>query len=225
MNTGPRKRIAGDGRAYAGSQRQIQMYVNQRSTELNLAVADALGLSAALAASIRWVSPLANDRYLEYRDAAFLRKVGLERAIADLGEFWPSRGPCWDALATTMDGCILVEAKSHVSEMYSGGCVASPTSLIKIQRALTMTKNWMGISPAMDWLGPLYQSANRFAFLYFLRQIVGVEARLVNIYFENDARTPTSKAEWLSALEVTKKTLGLTRLPAGAVDVILTALG
>lgn len=47
---------------------------------------------------IEWLSPLRTDDYAEYRDAAFLQKLGLAQHAAALKEFWPTRGPQWDGL-------------------------------------------------------------------------------------------------------------------------------
>ena len=132
------------------------------------------------------MSPLAADMYSEYRDSEFLERVGLGVLKSRLLEFWPQGGPCWDALARIEGGCLLIEAKSHVPEIYGGGCEASPESRQKIHSALDATKAWLGVSPEVDWAGRLYQSANRYACLYFLREIARVQAFLVNVYFVGD---------------------------------------
>jgi hypothetical protein len=93
------------------------------------------------------VSPLATDTYSEYQDSEFLERVGLGGLSPRLREFWPRGGPCWDALAKIKGGCVLVEAKSHVPEIYGGGCGASAESRQKIQAALDATKTWLGVSP------------------------------------------------------------------------------
>jgi hypothetical protein len=94
-----RQRVDSEGRAFAGSQRQIQTYVNERSKELSVAVAMALGFEEEAHTNISWVSPLVSQKYAEYRDEDFLRAVGLAHLASDLRHFWPNRGPCWDALA------------------------------------------------------------------------------------------------------------------------------
>ena len=155
------------------------------------------------------MSPLATDNYSEYHDAEFLQAVGLERHAKHLKAFWPRGGPCWDALAKTQYGCILVEAKSHVPEMYGSGCGASPKTRQQIELALAATKDWLGVDANANWMGRLYQSANRYAFLYFLRQIAEVPAFLANIYFVGDPRTPTSRVGWQAALRQVNSELGL----------------
>jgi len=54
----------------------------------------------------------------------------------------------------------------------------------------------MGVSPDADWLGRLYQSANRLAYLYFLREIGKIDAFLANVYFTGDPYSPTTRQEW-----------------------------
>jgi len=209
-------RVSAAGRAYAGSQRQIQTYVNERRQALNLAVAHSLAKYQISEQDIHWMSPLASDSYLEYRDSEFLERVGLAHHTQRLAEFWPKRGPCWDALARIPGGCILVEAKSHVNEIRSGGCTASSRmSRGKILAALAATKVWLGVQPDYDWTGPLYQAANRYAHLYFLAEIARVPAFLINIYFVGDPHPnplrPTTRTEWDAALEQVKADLGIVR--------------
>jgi hypothetical protein len=162
-------RVDGSGRAYAGSQRQIQTYVNERVEELSNLTGECLGFSHT--DSIKWVSPLQADGYTEYRDADFLRVLGIGNFAGTLREFWPRGGPCWDALARVegagRNGFLLVEAKSHIGEIYGNGCCAAGRSLVQIQAALNATKQWLGVDASADWTGRLYQSANRYAHLYF----------------------------------------------------------
>jgi hypothetical protein len=203
------------GRAFA-RQLQIQIYVNRRPKELSRAVLKALPSLDSLGPNICWVSPIAKDGFVEYKDAEFLRAVGLKHLAPTLSEFWPFRGPSWDALAAVEVGkntlgVVLVEAKSHPSEIYGSGCQASsPKSLRIIETALQQTKRWLGVSENVDWTGPLYQSANRLAHLYFFRQIVNVPAWLVNFYFINDPHSPTTLENWHIDLKQVKKELGLT---------------
>jgi hypothetical protein len=107
---------------------------------------------------------------------------------------------------------LLVEAKSSPGEVVGSGCQASPASRAQIERALTGAKFWFQVEPSADWLGPLYQSANRLAHLYFLRQIAQIPAWLINIYFVNDPRTPTSRADWERDILATNARLGFTQV-------------
>jgi hypothetical protein len=205
-------RIDSAGRANAGSQKQIQMYVNERPQALGAAVGESLLWYGLEVKDIQWVSPLAEESYLQYRDSEFLQRVGLGSLAPELRDYWPHGGPCWDALARIEGGCILIEAKSHVAEIYGGGCkVSSSESMGKIQEALEETKSWLGVSSNVDWMGRLYQSANRYASLYFLREIAGVRAFLMNVYFLDDPIRRTSRKEWDDAIESANRELGIKK--------------
>lgn len=184
-----------------------------------------------LGAHIRWVSPLAEDDYAEYCDAEFCRAVGLGDFVGELANFWPPGGPSWDALATISDsdgrihpGVILVEAKSHIPEIYGDGCQAGPDSRGLIEKALATAKQWSGASTDADWTGPLYQSANRLAHLYFIRERLKRPAWLVNIYFINDEIGPADEDAWKAELKKVKASLGLTSKVPFTIDLFLPAL-
>jgi hypothetical protein len=218
-----RARVDGSGRAYAGSQRQIQAYVNQSPLKLSSKIAEAFSHLQVCVDEIEWVSPLEREGYEEYRDADFLRAVGLSQHRSELASFWPRRGPCWDALARYRNGCILVEAKSHVAEIYGGGCAASEKSLAVIRASLAITKQWLRVPEQADWLGNLYQSANRYACLYFLLQVAKVPCYLANVYFTGDPRTPTSEDDWKSAINEVNRNLQLSTEVPYCRSVILPA--
>jgi hypothetical protein len=181
------------------------------------------------------VSPLEGEKLIEYQDQAFLRALGLERLASRLAEFWPANGPCWDALAIVQvghdparSGALLVEAKSHLSELRGEGCCAeSDDSRRMIEDALRRTKHWLGAEGDGDWTGKLYQYANRLAHLYFLLQ-AGVPAWLVNVYFLGDRHFPSdylaTVEECRAAIAQVKADLGLTAtfIPHAA-DVYLQA--
>ncbi len=184
-----------------------------------------------LGATIEWVSPLAQNDYIEYRDAEFLRTVKLGKYTDKIANFWPTGGPCWDARhlfqpreTRPPPGVILVEAKSHISEIYGSGCQASTRSRELILRSFTAAKRWCGANPESDWTGPLYQSANRLAHLYFVRELLGSSAWLVNLYFLNDPIGPADQDDWKAELINVKASLGLTSSVPFAIDVFLPAL-
>lgn len=231
--TKPRRNTGcAEGRALRGSQRQLQDYVNDYPHVLSEAIL--LQLPARireLEARISWVSPLAQDGYREYRDAEFLERVGLGGFAKDLAEFWPNMGPSWDALGVIADsigrmkpGVILVEAKSHIAEIYGSGCQASVDSLIKIEAALSHARSWCGVSTDENWLGPLYQSANRIAHLYFLYDRLRTPAWLVNLYFTGDPIGPADRPAWEREVARVKTQLGVTRPVSNMVEVYLPAL-
>jgi hypothetical protein len=210
-------RVDVSGRAFAGSQRWLQSLVNSaEGSPLSRLIRESCG---GLIEQIEWTSPLAEKGFQEYRDQKFLSAIGYPSLSAALYEFWPRRGPHWDALArarlcpaSASRGVLLVEAKSYPGEVVGNGCQASPASRAQIERALTGAKSWFQVEPSADWLGPLYQSANRLAHLYFLRQIAQIPAWLINIYFVNDPRTPTSRAEWERDILATNACLGFTQV-------------
>ena len=214
--TGRSARVDDKGRAYAGSQLQIQIYVNRRHEELSLNVINALPSLVSLNPRLRWASPLQEDNFIEYQDKTFLSAAGMDHFAGSLREFWPRGGPTWDALAVAEitrpanpKGVVLVEAKSHPDEIYGSGCRASPESRKRIEAALDQTKRWLGVSENANWTGPLYQSANRLAHLYFFREIMKIPAWLVNIYFLNDPHSPTSREKWNQALSQVMAEIGL----------------
>src|SRR5208283_614822 len=84
----------------------------------------------------------------------------------------------------------------HILEICGSGCGAKGASMQRILEALTETKISLGVPQEAQWAGTLYQSANRYAHLHFLRAIGGIEAYLVNVYFVNDPHSPTTVEEW-----------------------------
>ena len=77
-------------RGERGSLRWIQEFVNDRPGVLDSAIVSASG--QRIKGPIQWRSPLADDDYAEYRDDAFLEKLGIELEARPLAEFWPRRG-------------------------------------------------------------------------------------------------------------------------------------
>lgn len=224
-----RSRVDANGRASAGSQQQIQTYINDSAEAFSKAIAESLSGDLPSSARIQWVSPLIREEYAEYHDGDFLRVLGMQQHASELSAFWPKGGPCWDALARVSFsdghcGCVLVEAKSHVSEIYGNGCRASDASRQQICEALRRAKEWLGGAPEADWTGKLYQSANRYAHLYFLRVIAGIDAFLVNVYFVNDRHNPTTIQEWKPAISEVKQQLGLVRPVPFSSEVFLDAV-
>jgi len=198
--------------AQRGSQKWLQTLVNQHPERINHYLAEALELEAA--ESIEWRSPLENDEYAEYRDQAFLDKLGVPAGSANLKSFWPARGPQWDGLARTdQEHFILVEAKTHISEMCSSPTGAKGKSLDLIRASLDETKNFLRSRARVDWSTCFYQYTNRLAHLYFLREKACLPAYLLLIYFLNDHDMggPTTEAEWQGAIKLIETFLGLRR--------------
>lgn len=204
------KRRDDQGRAFAGSQLQMQLYVARRQGELTSAVLNALRLARATFDRIDWVAPLEHKRFSEPCDGTFLELLGLRHLRAQLADFWPKGGPRWDALAVLQPGAgvLLVEAKSYPGEIRGGGCKAVPESRTVIERSIRTARDWFGASKGADWLGPLYQYANRLAHVRFLREVAGRTAWLANVCFLDDPIKPTTRMQWDVLLPDLKSALG-----------------
>jgi hypothetical protein len=191
------KRQDEHGRAFAGSQLQLQIYVNRRPHELATAIFATLNPKPPVNSMIAWVSPLESDQFVEYCDSDFLRVLGLSLFTKQLSDFWPNGGPNWDGLAIIRHedkdfGYLLVEAKSYVDEMQSSCAAKAPSPLAKIESSLVQTKLWLRVAKDTDWKKHFYQSANRMAHLYFFREVIKQKAWLVNLCFTSDPHRPTS---------------------------------
>jgi len=209
------------GRASKGSQFHLQNLVNEYPEYLNcLILSSSPSLRAYALTHPKWVSPLASDDYTEYHDEQFLEAIGFTQLSPRLAEFWPQRGPVWDAVATVeggncSQGVILVEAKSHILELGnpSYACKASGKSLEKIKRTLAIVKKVLGVRQEADWLDDYYQYANRLAHLYFLKVIGRVPTWMVFLHFVGDIEQdgPSTVAEWTTALDEMKNKLELPK--------------
>jgi hypothetical protein len=200
--------------ASAGSQRWLQVAVN-RKPQLLLG---ALQRSGAIAprASVTWCSPLEKENFQEYREGKAIEKAGISKANLKraLEEFWPTRGPVWDALGITSEGqSLFLEAKAHIPEAASPGTKASPISKVLIERSLGEARKFYAPRATAAWSNLFYQYANRLAHQYFLRKLNGVPSTLVFLYFVNadDMLGPTSEEEWHGALCLIHAVLGLPK--------------
>jgi len=198
-----------DGR---GSLKVIQVLVNKNQNLIdNLLKSAFADLSDQ---QIIWTSPIEQDDFAEYRDNDFLLKVGLDPTEIKLDDFWPAKGPQWDALAKTTSGhVILIEAKANIPEIVSSATGAGEVSKAIIDKSLGDTKAFLSLTNDIDWSGKFYQYTNRLAHLYFLREKCNKPTFLVNIYFIGDDTVsgPKSKQEWDGALKVLYTYLGLSR--------------
>ena len=220
-----------------GSQLQVQIYVDRFPGALTQAVLDALPSLTARTRRVVWTAPLQAEAFAEPQDAAFLNAVGYGDLTEQLREFWPARGPVWDALAIAVleagrPGVVLAEGKAHPSEFRGPGSKATEPARTQISTALARTQDWFGVPrDAERWLGPQYQSANRLAHLYWFREVVGVEAWFIHLIFVDDStHIATSRGEWDKALPTIEEELGLVTpsefaghafLPALAADELL----
>jgi len=197
--------------ARAGSQRWLQVAVERQPDLLR----EALERCGAIphGAAVEWRSPIREDGFCEYRDAAALRKANiLELPSRPLKDFWPARGPVWDAIGVASDGrAVFVEAKAHIPEAASPACRASTVSLSRIQASLAEARRAYAPKATADWSGLFYQYANRLAHQFLIEHLNGLPSALVFLYFINDAEMdgPTSEAEWKGAVRLIHAALGL----------------
>jgi hypothetical protein len=197
--------------AAKGSQRWLQLAVNRRPELLDEPLKASMGLPANV--EVEWLSPLAGENYVEYRDGATYDRLGLQLLRPSL-DFWPAGGPMWDGLARLSTGeVLLIEAKAHIHEIVSTGTRASEPARTKIVESLRAVQRVLAPRADVDWSGTFYQYANRLAHLHFLREDNGVPAHLVFIYFLNaeDVGGPSERAEWTGAIKVVEGYLGLGR--------------
>ena len=197
--------------ALKGSQRWLQVAVNRCRTVIDDAVAQAINLEGE---TIEWLSPLESDCFKEYRDEEFLERIDVCPRHRQLADFWPHRGPVWDGLARTSRGRrLLIEAKANIPEFDTSPTRATGESLYKIEKAFSETREFLKVRSSTDWTKCFYQYANRLAHLYFLKQLNGVDAALVFIYFTGDTtvpgREPVSREGWHAAIDLANHHLGV----------------
>jgi hypothetical protein len=196
--------------ATAGSQRWLQVAIDREPKVLLEAVRRSHAIPPS--ATIAWSSPIREGKFQEYRDLAALSSARIANLRHPLKEFWPARGPVWDAIGVTSDGHpVFVEAKAHIAEAASPPSRASEASLRIIQRSLAEARKWYAPKAKADWSGLFYQYGNRLAHHYFLRKVNGLPSILVFLYFTNavDMQGPESEAEWKGASRLIHASLGL----------------
>lgn len=207
-------------RAAKGSQHWVQEFVRTNSSRLDAAI----GLG-----SLEWLSPTEIDEYAEYRDAAFVERLGVELAQRPLESFWPASGPAWDGLARTSFGTsVLIEAKSHVSEMVSTCEATSDDSREMIRAAFNETKKAFDVDPDIDWFEGHYQYANRLAHAYLLNELNSVPTELVFLYFIGDTEMggPATREEWRDEVMAVHASLGVIgQLPRYVHDLFVDLSG
>jgi len=191
-----------------GSLKWIQEVVNNKPSLLDRPVKNIIG--ADKKQKIEWLSPKVDDDYAEYRDQAFIDLLGIKLSRTKLIDFWPNRGPQWDALGRIgNEAYFLVEAKAHITEIISSSRAKSPKSKALIKKSLNRTQKYLRLRPDIDLTKDFYQYANRLSHLYLLRVLNDIPAYLVFVYFINDhTHFPTVKAKWSGALQLMHSFLG-----------------
>jgi len=196
--------------ASKGSQRWLQVAVN-RKPDLLLSALQRSG-AVAPGVPVTWSSPLESENFQEYRDLQALERTRVGNLKRPLNEFWPARGPVWDALATTSEGPLFVEAKAHIAEADSPATKASPESRKLIEQSLAEARGFYAPKATASWGNVFYQYANRLAYHYFLQHVNGIPSRLVFLYFVNAADIePTTEEEWHGAVRLIHAVLGLPK--------------
>lgn len=199
-----------------GSQKWIQKLINEKPERLNYSIEASLNLPSKrmpiAERAIRWLSPLKDDKFAEYRDQAFLDKLSITLEKYPLSTFWPNRGPQWDALGKreSTGEVFLIEAKSHIPEVFSSLQASTKASKDKIIESLNSTKQFLGVKSEVDWTKPFYQYTNRLAHLHLLRKN-GIPAYLVFVCFlyDREMNGPFEYTEWKGAFKVINRYLGL----------------
>lgn len=203
--------------ASAGSRRWLQIAVTCKPHLLQGALqrCGAIGPRA----SVEWASPLEAEGFREYQGREAFEKVGITKAKLknrQLENFWPARGPVWDALGISDEHPLFIEAKAHIPEAATPGSRAtSSESQMQIDKSLDEARHFYAPKSTADWSGLFYQYANRLAHQYFLRQLNGVPSTLVFLYFLNadDMLGPMSEEEWNGAVRLIHAVLGLPKEP------------
>lgn len=212
-----RERDMGAVRQKAGSKgslKWIQRLVNNRPDLLEAAIRQRFKIAPRI--TFRWESPLSSRGFEEYRDAAFLKAIGMEEHREKQAEFWPRRGPQWDGLGVLSDGTVLLlEAKAHIPEVMSHMSAMSPKSIAQIRKAFDITRRALGVKSPNSWETPFYQYANRIAHLHFLKDICGAKTRLVFVGFTGDCEVdgPVTEDEWKGATALIHAYLGIGKNP------------
>lgn len=203
--------MTGTSYAAAGSQRWLQIAVAAAPELLD----SALRRSGAISRrdSVMWRSPLASDGFRECRDGEALRRLEiLTLPNRSLAEFWPRRGPVWDALGFSRQKVrVLIEAKAHIPEAASPPSKASDVSLPLIRQSLLEARKYYAPRSKADWTSTFYQYANRLAFQYLLGHLNRKNTRLVFLDFcgATDVDGPETEAEWRGATRLIHAQLGL----------------
>jgi hypothetical protein len=194
-----------------GSLRDIQALVNRFADFFTSMIKEQIITKSE---RIDWVSPLKDDNYAEYRDNGFIEKLMIQKNLKiSLNDFWPKRGPQWDALGRGADNeLFLVEAKANIDEIVSPETKARGKSLEMIKKSLDASKKYLKVNNKADWSGTFYQYTNRLAHLYFFRALNKLPAYLVFVYFIGDDSVsgPKNMGEWKAALKIMKRCLGLS---------------
>ena len=208
-----------------GSEYQLLRFLGHHRNFLNNEILKQTGIEGV----IEWEDYPSDSKRLsldgEFKGIEFLKNYPDYASIkAKWKNFWPQSGNSqnWDGIFYCNKVIYLVEAKAHLetnslkSELESDCGAENADSKKHIDEAFEKTREFFGIKAVNDWTKKYYQQANRLAFIYFLNEICGIKAELVNIFFINGYDTKendygvTSEAEWKAAIKDEYDYLGLT---------------
>ena len=192
-----------------GSEFQLLRFMGRHREELNEILSKQLGISN----NIYWL----DFNYSQDNKSKDRELIGFQflksSVINDLkvSEFWPDKGPNWDAVAVDGTTYLLIEAKAHIKELsHKNMTGAKNKSYDLIRRSIHSLQKKYKIPIDDLWLTDYYQLANRLAFCDFLNE-KGVSSRLVYICFLNGYeysysghkiinKSVKNKVEWQKAL-------------------------
>lgn len=99
----------------------------------------------------------------------------------------------------------------HPRDRLPGSRAAAAESVRLIAEGLGRARRLFAPRSRAPWDGAFYQYANRLAFQFFLRELNGIDSRLVFLYFTNagDMEGPTNEEEWRGAVRLIHAALGL----------------
>ena len=92
----------------------------------------------------------------------------------------------------------------------SGSGAENAKSIEKITHSLKETQRFLGADQSVDWFkSPYFQYSNRLAHLYWFRELKGLPAFLIMLYFLNDVEQdgPSEPAEWEAAIREEERCL------------------
>jgi hypothetical protein len=185
-----------NGKAYKGSQRHLQIYVNEETETINKKISEVLEIDSS---TIKWKAPLKEKQYKEPVDKGFWNDIIGKEFKKELNknyEFWPHRGANWDGVAIAENKAgekilILIEAKAHKEEIGENTkCKAkAQKSIDTINRSIKNAQNDIKIKSCNCWTTHYYQMANRLTHTIYLNE-QGIKTYLIYVYFLKDEGWP-----------------------------------
>lgn len=205
-----------------GSEFQLMRFLGHHRQELNKMIKNATGESE----NIQWLDFPFDDNKIsgdgEWKGINCFKllenKDDFKAIKSKWKDFWPQRGTAmnWDGIFRIGKKWFFVEAKAHEEECFQKCNSTHSVSRKTISDAFEKTKGWLDATKTENqWIDTdCYQLANRLAFLYFCKEICGIDAGLVYIGFVNGYRSKKDEVidscRWKEIWEKELETLGLT---------------